>query len=338
MVKHQGRAGLREIFARLQARSSVKDVTDRFGPALVLILMLVIFSATNPFFGKFDNLMLIIQEAATIAIVAAGQTLVILTGGVDLAVGSLVGLTGVLAAGLMKQGWGPLPPLNPYLALIFGLLVGALAGLGHGLLITRVKMPPFIVTLGTLSVFKGLALVYTGASPIHLLPGNFKWISDAYLWRLPMPAAIMVIVYFLCWSLLNFAPLGRHIYAVGGNEPAARLTGIDVSKVKLHVYGLCGFLSGLAGMMLIARLDGGIYTNGEGYELNAIAGVVIGGTSLRGGQGGLWGTLVGVLIMSTVNNALVMYSVPPEWKNVVTGTIILAAVMIDLLRKRNHQD
>jgi ribose transport system permease protein len=316
----------------------ITSLINKFGSILILCLMLVILSSFNPFFGKFDNLMLITLEAATIGVVAAGQTLVILTGGIDLSVGSLVGLTGIIAAGMMKWGVGPIPPMNSYLALAVGLLIGILAGLFHGFMITKAKIPPFIITLGTLSVFKGLALVYSGASPIHLLPDDFKWISDAHLWRIPMPAVIMFVVYCLCWCFLNYTTLGRHTYAIGGNEFAARLTGIDVDKCKLYIYSICGFLSALAGLILISRIDGGIYTNGEDYELNAIAGVVIGGTSLMGGRGGIWGTIVGVLIMTTVNNALVMYSVPSEWKNVVTGGIIIIAVLIDVLRRQSRQN
>ena len=320
-----------------QRRYTIPPFIDRFGPLVMLLLLLVVFSIFNPFFGTFDNLMLIVLEAATIGIVAAGQTLVILTGGIDLSVGSLVGLTGVVAAGVMKWGLGPVPPFNAYLALTIGLLVGALAGLFHGFMVTRTKILPFIITLGTLSAYKGLALVYSGASPIHLLPDNFKWIADAYVWRVPMPAVLMVMVYGLCWGLLNYTTLGRHVYAIGGNEPAAILTGINVNRVKLYIYSLCGFLSAMGGILLIARLDSGIYTNGEGYELTSIAGVVIGGTSLVGGRGSIWGTIIGVLILTTMNNALVMYGVPPEWKNVVIGVIIILAVLLEMLRKQTHQ-
>ena len=314
------------------------DFLNKFGSALVLILLLIIFSTFSPFFGQFNNLMLITLEAATIGIVAAGQTLVILSGGIDLSVGSLVGLTGVVAAGLMKWGIGPFPPVNPYLGLFIGLLTGTLAGLFHGFMITKFNMSPFIITLATLSAFKGLALVYSSASPIHLLPDNFKWLSDGHIWQIPVPTIIMVSVYLLCWCILNITTLGRHIFAIGENESTTRLTGVDVNKCKLYIYGICGFLSALGGMILIARLDGGIYTNGAGYELITIAAVVIGGTSLTGGQGGIWGTIVGVLIIATINNALVMYSIPAEWKNVVIGVIIILAVLIDLLRKKSQKN
>jgi ribose transport system permease protein len=328
----------KQIITGLWRRYPIEDLFDKFGPTLILLLMLVILSTFNPFFGKFNNLMLITLEATTIGIVAAGQTLVILTGGIDLSVGSLVGLSGIIAAGMMKWGWGPIPPTNSYLGLLIGLLVGALAGLFHGVMITKVKVSPFIITLATLSMFKGLALVYSHASPIHLLPDDFKWLSEGYLWRIPMPTIILVVVYFLCWCFLNYTTLGRHVYAIGGNESTARLTGIDVNTCKLYIYSICGFLSALAGMILISRLDSGVYTNGEGYELNAIAAVVIGGTSLMGGHGGIWGTIIGVLIMTTISNALVMYSVPAEWKNVVTGAVIIIAVLVDLLRKRSRKN
>ncbi|MBN1995891.1 MAG: ABC transporter permease [Anaerolineae bacterium] len=337
MIEHKISAGGKQTGANFWRHYLLKDLLDKFGPILILLLMLITLSTFNPFFGQFNNFMLITLEAATIGIVAAGQTLVILSGGIDLSVGSLVGLTGVIAAGMMKWGVGPIPPLNSYLALLMGLLMGTLAGLLNGLLITRFKISPFIITLATLSAFKGLALVYSNASPIHLLPDNFKWLSDAHLWRIPMPAVLMVVVYFFCWCFLSYTTLGRHSYAIGGNELTARLTGVDVNKCKLYIYGISGFLSALAGVILISRLDGGIYTNGEGYELHAIAAVVIGGASLMGGHGGIWGTLVGVLIITTINNALVMYSVPAEWKSVMIGTIIILAVLIDVLRKQSRQ-
>lgn len=308
-------------------------VIDRGGALLVLVFMVIVLSVFNPTFGRLNNLLLIGLEAATISLVAIGMTIVILSGGIDLSVGSLVGFTGVVSAGLMKWGAGPLPPLPSYLAILVGWVVGGLAGALHGLIITRFKIPPFIITLGTLSIFKGLALVYSNASPIHQLPDDFKWIVDGSIGGVSVAVIFMLGAYLMTWYILDTTTFGRYVYAIGGNESAARLAGIAVDRCKIAIYALSGLMSAIAGTMLLARLDGGIYTNGEGYELTAIAGVVIGGSSLMGGTGSIWGTIAGVCIITTVNNALVLYSVPPEWKHVVTGSMIVCAVLLDLARK-----
>ncbi|WP_034344230.1 ABC transporter permease [Deinococcus misasensis] len=316
-----------------------KNLLDQSGTLLVLVLMVVLFSIFRPAFGTFDNLMLIGLAASVVAIVAAGQTFVILTGGIDLSVGSVVGLSGVIAAGLMKGSFGyasqSFTPLNPWLAILVGILLGAFVGFLHGILITRLKLPPFIVTLGTLSALKGLALTLTSGSPIQGLPETIKWISDGTVLRVPVPTLIALSVFALCALTLKYTRFGRYVYAIGGNEEAVKLTGIHADRVKIGVYMLSSVLSALAGMILISRLDSGIFTNGVGYELTAITGVVIGGTSLAGGLGSIWGSLVGVLIMAVVNNALVHFSVNPLLNEVVIGCLIVLAVTLDRLRHKN---
>jgi len=307
------------------------------GVLLGLILVLVVFSLLSPPFRQLDNLMLILLQASFIGIVAAGQTLVVLTGGIDLSVGSLIGLTGVVAALLMKQGLGPIGPLPSYAAIAVALTLGTFIGWLHGLLIAKRKLPPFIVTLGSLSVLRGVALVITNASSINALPDNFKWVSDADLGILPMPSLIMLGTFLILAYALRNTKFGRYTYAIGGNEASARLSGVPVDHYKIYVYMLSGFLAAVASVVLIARLDSGAYTYGDGYELSSVAAVIIGGTSLRGGVGGVWGTLVGVLIMATVSNGMVMLDISPLWYDIISGSIILLAVLIDVERRRVHQ-
>jgi ribose transport system permease protein len=302
-----------------------------------LVVLVLAIGILSPPFRRVDNLMLILLDAAAIGIVAAGQTLVILTGGIDLSVGSVIGLSGIVAALLMKQGLGPIPPVHPYLAISLALACGTLIGLGQGLLIARRNMPPFIVTLGSLSVLKGAALVITNAATIHSLPGGFKWISDAYLGIVPMPAVLMFATFLAVGYALRNTKLGRYTYAIGGNEPSARLSGVPVDRYKIYIYMLSGFLAAMAGILLIARIDAGVYTNGEGYELQSVAAVIIGGTSLRGGVGGVWGTLGGVLVMAVVRNGLVMLDISPLWRSIVIGSVILLAVFFDVESRRARQ-
>jgi ribose transport system permease protein len=312
-------------------------VRDQTGILTWLALLVVMLSIASPPFRRIDNFMLILLETAAIGVVAVGQTMVVLTGGIDLSVGSTIALTGVTAAMLMKQGIGPIPPINSYLAIIVALACGSLIGFGQGLLITKRKMSPFIVTLGSLSVLRGVALVVTNAHPINALPDDFKWVSDAYVGILPMPSFIMLLTFLVIGYMLRNTKPGRYAYAIGGNETSARLSGVPVDRYKIFVYMLSGFLSALAGITLIARIDSGYYTNGEGYELSSVAAVIIGGTSLSGGVGGVWGTLIGVLIMAVVRNGLVMLNISPLWHNIVSGSIILLAVFIDVERRRAQQ-
>ena len=310
---------------------------DQLALLLILLLLVIAFSLPSASFRRLDNFMLIALQASIIGIVAAGQTMVLLTGGIDLSVGSVVALSGVVAASLMKNGWGPIPLLHPYLAIGATLLGGALIGLGHGWLISKFDMPPFIVTLGSMSILHGAALVGTNASPVHNLPDEFKWVSDAYIGIVPMPALLMLLVFLSLGYMLRNTKLGRYVYAIGGNQTAARLSGVPVDRYKIYVYMLSGFLSALAGIILIARIDSAIYTAGEGYELRSLAAVIIGGTSLSGGVGGVWGTLVGVLIMEVVHNGLVLLGTSFWWQSMVIGGIILLAVFIDVQRRKARQ-
>jgi ribose/xylose/arabinose/galactoside ABC-type transport system permease subunit len=309
---------------------------DQTGLLLGLILLLIVLSLLSPHFRQFDNFMLILQDAAFIGIVATGQTLVILAGGIDLSVGSIVALTGIVAA-LLMTGQGPFPPQNPFLAIGIALSLGTLIGWGHGILIAKRNMPPFIVTLVSLGILRGIALVITEGRTIHSLPDDFKWMSDAYIGGIPMPGIIMLVTYLVLGYVLRNTKMGRYTYAIGGNETSARLSGVPVDRYKIYTYMVSGFLAALIGIILMARLDGAVYTLGEAYGLNSVAAVIIGGTSLSGGVGGLGGTLIGVLIMAVVQNGLVMLNIAYQWHGIVVGLIILAAIFFDTERRRARQ-
>jgi ribose/xylose/arabinose/galactoside ABC-type transport system permease subunit/putative methionine-R-sulfoxide reductase with GAF domain len=324
--------------AGLRRRSELR--MDRIGALVGLLLLVMVFSILSPNFRQVGNLLLIATTAATIGVVALGQTLVLITGGIDLSVSSVVALTGLVAASLMKYGLGPIPPMTgpaSYLAIAIGLAAGAVIGATQGWLIASRRIPPFIVTLGTMVGLHGITQAFSYSWPTHSLPDDFKWISDGYLWVIPAPAVIMFVLYLAAWYLLHNTKFGRYCYAIGGNETATRLSGVNVDRHKTIIYAINGILAGLAGMILIAYIDSAATTNGEGYELNSIAAAIIGGVSLEGGVGGVWGTLVGVLIITVIPNGLIMLNALPWWKDAITGAIILLAVLIDVERRRARQ-
>lgn len=313
---------------------------DQIGAVVGLFILLLAFSILSPNFRQVGNFLLIATMASTIGLVAVGQTLVLLTGGIDLSVSSVVALTGLVAASLMKYGLGPIPPLTgslSYIAIAIGMLVGMVIGAGQGWLIAHRRMPPFIVTLATMVGLSGVAQAFSYGLPTHSLPDDFKWISDGHLWVIPVPALIMLAVFGIAWYVLYNTKFGRYCYAVGGNEVAARLSGVNVDRHKTYVYAISGLLAGLAGMILMAYIDGAAPTNGGSYELYSIAAAIIGGVSLGGGIGSVWGTLVGVLIITVIPNGMIMLNAQPWWRDTATGAIILVAVLIDVERRRARQ-
>lgn len=253
------------------------------------------------------------------------MTFVILTGGIDLSVGAILALSSALVAGMIVSG------VDPVLAIILGCIIGAVLGMINGLLITKGKMAPFIATLATMTVFRGLTLVYTDGNPITGLGTNygFQMFGRGYFLGIPVPAITMVLAFVILWVLLHKTPFGRRTYAIGGNEKAALISGIKVTRVKVMIYSLAGLLSALAGAILTSRLHSAQPTAGESYELDAIAAVVLGGTSLSGGRGRIVGTLIGVLIIGTLNNGLNLLGVSSFYQLVVKGIVILIAVLLD---------
>jgi ribose/xylose/arabinose/galactoside ABC-type transport system permease subunit len=303
----------------------------QFGTLLGLIGLCMVLWILSPHFLTVSNLLNVAQQTSINAIIAVGMTFVIITAGIDLSVGSLVALAGVVLASLLHAGI-PLP-----LAILAGLLTGLVSGLINGFLITFGKLPPFISTLGMMSVARGAALLYTQGRPISGFSDDFRFLATGELFRLPAPVIIMVGVYFIAHFALKRTKLGRYTYAIGGNEEAAVLSGVNVRFYKTAVYGLCGMLSGLAAIILTARLNSAQPIAGFMYELDAIAAAVIGGTSLMGGEGTVFGTLIGALIMGVLRNGLNLLAISSFIQQIVIGSVIILAVLMDMALKKQSK-
>jgi ribose transport system permease protein len=289
---------------------------------LALLLECVVLGVATDAFFTVDNLANVLRQNAFPAVIAAGMTFVILTGGIDLSVGSVVALSGVLCADAIVHGWG-VPA-----GLIAGVGIGVLVGLANGLIVTSVRVPPFVVTLATMLVVRGASFKYTDARTISGLPTSFASFSQS--WSM---ALVLVFTFAASWLLLMRTPFGRHVYATGGNREAAWLSGVRVDRVLLKVYVLCGAGAGLAGVLVASRLSAGYPRAGELYELDAIAAVVVGGTSLMGGRGSIWGTLAGAFFIGILNNGLNLYNVSPYDQMMVKGAVFLAAASLDRWRR-----
>ncbi|HDR9503028.1 ABC transporter permease [Burkholderia cepacia] len=299
-----------------------------FYPLVGLIVVCIAMMIASPSFLSAANLENVLRQVSINAIIAVGMTCVILTGGIDLSVGSVMALSGTLAAGLMVAG------VNAVAALAIGIAVGLGFGFLNGLFVAFAGMPPIIVTLATMGIARGLALIYTGGYPIDGLPDWVAFFGSGKVFGIQAPVLIMLAVYAIAWLLLDRMPFGRYVYAIGGNEQATRLTGVRVARVKLIVYTLAGLTSALAAIVLTGRLMSGQPNAGVGFELDAIAAVVMGGTSISGGRGAILGTLVGALLLGVLNNGLNMIGVNPYVQNVIKGGIILLAIYISRERSR----
>ena len=294
---------------------------------IALLILIAVVSSMSPNFFTVNNLFNILQQTSVNAIMAVGMTLVILTSGIDLSVGSLLALTGAVAASIVGL------EVNALLAVFGALALGAAIGAGTGVIVAKGKVQAFIATLVMMLLLRGVTMVYTNGSPINT---GFSDVADAFGWfgigrplGIPTPIWLMVIVFIAAWYMLHHTRLGRYIYALGGNEAATRLSGISVDKVKIIVYALCGLLSALAGIIEVARLSSAQPTAGTGYELDAIAAVVLGGTSLAGGKGRIVGTLIGALILGFLNNGLNLLGVSSYYQMIVKAAVILLAVLVD---------
>jgi ribose transport system permease protein len=306
----------------------------RFQSLLALgLLMLVLALATNRF-CTVDNGMNVLRQICANLCLSLGMTIIILSGGIDLSVGAVLALAGAVAAGLLKNGVA-IPGTDLFIevtvsgAIVAGVLVGAILGWFNGFVITRFKLPPFVVTLGMLSIARGLTMLWTGGFPITQLGDHFDFMGAGHLLGVPMPVLISGALVLVFVVLMKRTRFGRNIYAVGGNERAAMLSGLNVNRIKVLVYMLGGALSGVAGLLVTARLDSATPNAGLGYELDSIAAVVIGGTSLNGGRGTITGTVVGCLIIGVLNNGLVLLEVSPFWQQVIKGLVVLVAVAVD---------
>lgn len=294
-------------------------------PLIGLIVFSVIVSIMNPRFLSFNNLLNVLRQTSVNSVIAIGMTLVILTAGIDLSVGSILAITGALCASMIAVG------LTPFIAIIIALIVGLVLGIFNGLLVSVAKLQPFIVTLVTMTLLRGATLVFTDGKPIPVRNGGdfFDNIGGGYLFNIPIPIYIMVILFVLGFYLLNNTKFGRYIYAIGGNEEATRLSGVNTAKYKTLVYGISGLLSALAGIIVTSRLGSAQPTAGTGYELDAIAAVVLGGTSLAGGVGRITGTALGAVIIGVLGNALNLLDVSSYYQMMIKAVVILVAVLID---------
>lgn len=296
----------------------------RFGLPLALLIVCAGLSIATPNFLTAQNLIIVMRQISINGILAVGVTFVLLTGGVDLSLGSVLALAGVVAAHCAHPGEWPLAV--PVLA---GVLVGGVCGGANALVVTRGRVPSFIVTLGMMTVARGLALVASGGKPISNLSRPFCFMGGGDVFGIPVPVIILACVAAIAYAVLRHMRVGRHVYAVGGNEAAARASGLRVGRIKTFAYVTCGALAGLAGVVLAARITTGQPNAGMAYELDAIAAAVIGGTSLAGGVGGVGGTVLGALLMGVINNGLDLLNVPSYYQQIVKGVIIVGAVWID---------
>ncbi|MFY0545856.1 ABC transporter permease [Brevibacillus sp. H7] len=299
------------------------NVLQRMGPLLGLALIVIVLSIISEDFFTISNIFNVLRQISINALIAFGMTFVILTGGIDLSVGSILALSSALTAGMMAGG------MDTPLAVLIGLLAGAVMGAANGVLISKGKVAPFIATLATMTVFRGLTLVYTEGKPITGLHEDFAMLGRGFFLEIPMPVIWMLISFAVLYFLLRHTTFGRHVYALGSNEEATRLSGINTSKVKILVYSISGLFAALSGIILTSRLNSAQPTAGTAYELDAIAAVVLGGTSLAGGRGWITGTLIGAMIIGVLDNGLNLLNVSSFYQQVVKGGVILLAVLLD---------
>lgn len=295
---------------------------------IILVAIIVLMCIASPAFSSVSNLLSVTRLFAPIAIAGIGVCMVIITGGIDLSLGSLYGLAGVIAAYCMKQG------MSTGVALILGTLSASIFGMFNGLTIEKIGLPPFIATLATMSIARSICMIFTQGYPITKLNPAFLFIGQGELLAIPFPIWLMAAIAAIFWVFLNQTVTGRRIYAVGGNEEATRISGVNTARVKILVYTLCSTLAGIAGIVTASKLGIGQPTSGTGFELDAIAAVAIGGVSMSGGHGTVSGTLIGAAIMGIIRNALVLLSIDPYYQQLIIGLVILGAVSIDQIGNR----
>lgn len=307
----------------------VLSFVHQYGIIIAFFLLCGVLSFTSEYFLTTKNIVNVLRQTSINGILALGMTMVILTRGIDLSVGSVLALSGIVSASLV-HGADAMPAT---VAVLAGLGVGLGCGLVNGFVVARLGVPPFVATLGMLSVARGLTYIYSDGMPIANLSDSFLWLGQGRLFEVPIPVFILAGVFIALWVLLNKTTFGRYIYAVGGSEKSAKTAGIGTKKVLVATYALAGMLAGLGGLILTARTTTGLPQAGQSYELDAIAAVVIGGTSLAGGVGTVRGTLFGALIIGVINNGLDLMGVSSFYQQVVKGVIIVCAVLLDPARR-----
>jgi len=318
-----------------------KNNFSKLQSLIALFILCVVFGLLSDKFFTVANGLNVMRQISVNICIAVGMTLIILTAGIDLSVGSVLALCGAVTAGLLKHGI-TLSSFNVFIgftilgAILAGIIIGAVLGFFNGLVITKFKVPPFVATLAMLTIARGLTMLYTNGFPISSFGSAFTFIGGGWLLGLPVPVWIAAAIVVTAIIVTKKIKLGRYIYAIGGNENAAKLSGININRVKIIVYTIAGALAAIGGIIVTARLDSAQPNAGTSYELDAIAAVVIGGTSLSGGRGSIWGTVLGAIIIGVLNNGLVLLDVSPFWQQVVKGGVILLAVIIDKMNSKNE--
>ena len=325
-----------KIALSVSAEQSIATYFRENAGIIIAFVALYVFLAVNPAtthsFLTMRNMFNVLRQLSTNLYLACGMTMVIILGGIDLSVGSVIALSGcVAAAGVARYG------MSIPIAMLLGIFIGVVFGLFNGLVVAKTTIPAFIVTLATMNIARGLSYVYTGGSPVRVVSKAWQFLGAGYVNIFPTPVVLLVIILIITAILMNKTKFGRYIYAVGGNAQAARFSGISVTKIKFWVYTYSGLMAGIAGVVLSSRMYSGQPTAGEGAEMDAIAAVVVGGTSMAGGSGKIGGTIIGALIIGFLNNGLNLLNVNSFWQYVVKGVVILLAVFIDFLRHRDSQ-
>lgn len=318
-----------KLSSRVFDLSLIRNSGRQLSILLSLFLVMLMFSFLSPVFMQHRNIINILQQASINAVVGFGMTVVIITGGIDLSVGSIVALTSIVTAKFMVSGV-PIP-----MALLSGILLGGLCGALNGVLISKVKLQPFLVTLGTMSLYRGLALIYSNGIPIINLPSTFLTNMNLFNRSIPVPVIIMFLVTIVLTFVLKKTLFGAYVFAIGGNEEATRLSGVNVDKYKIMTYAVSGITCAIAGIIFLGRLAAAEPMAGNGYELDAIAASAIGGASLAGGKGSIFGTIIGALILSALRNGLTLMNVQAFYQLVAVGAIIIIAITIDRYSNRN---
>ena len=306
-----------------------RELLRRYGILIMLLVLIIYFSFGSEYFLTGSNVVNVLRQSAVTGISAVGLTYVMLTGGIDLSIGAVIGLTAVTAASCMAK-FG----LSPILACIIALALGALIGLINGILVNYVDIPALIATLGVMTSVRGLCYILTGGLPVYGFHASFDIIGKGYVGVIPVPVIIMAVVLILGWYVLNRTRYGRYLYAIGGSREAARLSGINVDKMVVVTYMIAGLLSSLAGLVELSRLSSGQPSAGDGFEMNVITAVVLGGISVNGGEGKFFGVVVGIFIMSVLANGLVMMNVYEFYQQLIRGIVLIFAVGFDQLSKK----
>ena len=299
------------------------------GIVAALVMMIIVFSLIDPIYLSSDNIVDIVKQSTINGLLGIGITLAIITGGIDLSIGSTFAIVIVSVGKLLVSG------VNPVLAFTIGIILGFSLGIVNGILVAKVKLQPFIATLGTMSIYRGVAYIITGGWPVLDIPENFRQALDGDIFGvIPSSVVLLFIVGIIIWIILKYTRFGNYIYALGSNEEATKLSGVNVDFNKMMAYAFCGMGAALAGMVLLARLGTGEPTAGQGYELNAIAAAAVGGTSLMGGKGTMLGTILGTILLSALRVGLIVVGVDSFWQYIATGIIIVIAACFEIIQNK----